>query len=97
MICVCDILCSYLLVLAIMVLFILPNSSIFSVFQCGEVFHNTTRRFNYRSVQTGEIPLTDNCTWVILAEKMEFIDLSLLYINLPNSSSCELGSVKVSL
>ena len=70
---------------------------IFSVFQCGEVFRNSSGTFDYKALPTDDIPLTVNCTWVILAETMEFIDLSLLYINIQNSNSCELGSLKVSL
>ena len=70
---------------------------IFSVFQCGEVFRNSTGTFDYKALPTDDIPLIVNCTWVILAETMEYIDLSLLYINIQNSNSCELGSLKVSL
>ena len=72
------------------------HSDIFSVFQCGEVFHNSTGTFDYKFVETIDIPMTVNCTWVILAESMEFIDLRFLYINIGNRNSCELRSVKVS-
>ena len=60
------------------------------------MFHNSTGTFDYKFVGTSDSPLTVNCTWVILAESMEFIDLRFLYINIGNSNSCELGSVKVS-
>ena len=72
------------------------HSHIFSVFQCGEVFHNSTGTFHFKFVETSDIPLAVNCTWVILAKSMEFIDLRFLYINKGNSNLCELGSVKVS-
>ena len=60
------------------------------------MFHNSTGTFDYKFVETSDSPLTVYCTWVILAESMEFIDLRFLYINIGNSNSCELGSVKVS-
>ena len=59
------------------------------------MFHSTSRSLDYKFVTTGDISLIVNCTWVILAEATEFIDLNFLYINVQNSSSCELGSVKV--
>ena len=69
--------------------------SYISVFQCGEVFHNSTGTFDYKIIETLNIPLTVNCTWVILAESMELIDFRFQYIHKGNGNSCELGSVKV--
>ena len=71
----------------------------FVVFDCGEVLRNTTGMMSYKLLHSdennSEVPL--NCTWVILAENYtnQVVELTFLYMNIPLSESCELGSVQV--
>ena len=64
-------------------------------FKCGEVLRNTTGTFGYKSFDNGFAPFLTNCTWVIMAESYQLIDLTMIYLDLHQNSSCDFTSVQV--
>ena len=64
-------------------------------FKCGEVLLNTTGTFGYKSRDNGYAPFLINCTWVIMAESYQLIDLTMIYLDLHQNNSCEFTSLQV--
>ena len=65
-------------------------------FKCGEVLRNTTGTVAYKSFANEYAPFLTNCTWVIMAESYQLIDLTMIYMDLHQNSSCEFTSLQVS-